>query len=69
MTALDQFAAKIHLAKTEPSTHDPKRTLGKIPWGRRHVQNSLSFFQQSFGTWARRSHTLPTCQILANSDF
>jgi hypothetical protein len=25
MTALDQFAAKIHLAKTEPSTHDPKR--------------------------------------------
>jgi hypothetical protein len=26
MTALDQFAAKIHLAKTEPSTHDPKRT-------------------------------------------
>ena len=27
MTALDQFAAKIHLAKTEPSTHDPKRTL------------------------------------------
>jgi len=27
MTALDQFAAKIHLAKTEPSTHDPKRTF------------------------------------------
>jgi hypothetical protein len=39
MTALDQFAAKIHLAKTEPSTHDPKRTLAPLSterWTRRH---------------------------------
>ncbi|MGD8355844.1 MAG: hypothetical protein PVH83_09295, partial [Methyloceanibacter sp.] len=30
MTALDQFAAKIHLAKTEPSTHDLKQTCAQL---------------------------------------
>lgn len=36
MTALDQFAAKIHLAKTEPSTHDPERTSrGERPFTER----------------------------------
>ena len=29
MTALDQFAAKIHLAKTEPSTHDAKKSFNE----------------------------------------
>ena len=42
MTALDQFAAKIHLAKTEPSTHDPKRT-----------QVSVSVWWPQLGTRAK----------------
>jgi hypothetical protein len=48
--ALEKLSASAMVKTDFFNNIDPKRTLGKISWGRRQVQNPLSFFQQSFGT-------------------